>query len=255
MKIYQLFLKILLVMSLAMDYHTGWCQEIPQEEVEAPYTDGDGNGTFGKSEVDTPTCRMVPDSVPSRMKKEKAFAYANDATLWVKKQKKVEDNSSSGFIEGMARFFESRVVKNVFYLIVILAVIWIIYRLAVVNNLFVFSSRKKVTEDDADEALYTEGKIRERIEEAVRSGDYRLATRLLYIETLQWLDQLQLIRYQADATNQQYVQQMDRTPKGREFRHLTRVFDYVWYGKFPVSSDKFEVIRNNFKAFNQSAGH
>lgn len=252
-----LLIQLLLVMSLAVCSFPAWCQELPQEkEVEAPYSDEEVNDTFSKSVADTPTCRMVPDSVPSRMKEEKAFAYANDPTFWIRKQKKAEeDNDSSGFLEGIARFFESTAVRNVFYLIVILAVIWIIYRLVVVNNLFVFNSMKKIQDEDTDETLVTDGKIRERIETAVRNGDYRLATRFLYLETLQWLDQLQLIRYQADATNQEYVQQMDKTTGGKAFRQLTRVFDYVWYGKFPVTSEKFEVIRKNFKSFNQSAGH
>ncbi len=255
MKRHLLFIiKILMVTSLAICFYNVRCQEIPeQEETVAPHEENEMSETFNKTVTDTPTCRMVPDSVPSRLKNEKAFAYANDATLWTKKEKKESDDSSTGLFEGIERFLQSRTVRVVFYLVVALAVIWIIYRLVVVNNLFVFSSRKKISVNDEEELPETEGKIRERIEAAVHNGDYRLATRLLYIETLQWLDQLQMIRYQADATNQQYVQQMDRTDKGREFRQLTRVFDYVWYGKFPVSSDKFEVIRKNFKAFNQSA--
>ena len=245
-----------MVTSLALCFNSGWCQEVPQqEETVAPYEEEEGSDTFNKAVSDTATCRMVPDSIPSRLKKDKAFAYANDAARWAKKEKKAEDDSSSGLFEGIARFFQSGAVRAVFYLIIVLAVIWIIYRLAVVNNLFVFTSKKKDSLDDDNEMPEKEGKIRDRIETAISNGDYRLATRLLYIETLQWLDQLQLIRYQADATNQQYVQQMDRTPKGREFRQLTRVFDYVWYGKFPVSGEKFEVIRKNFKAFNQSARH
>lgn len=234
-----LLIRLLLVMSLAVCTQVGWCQQSPpDEQVEVPYS---------------PTRRIVPDSVPGRMKKEKEFAYANDPSLWMKKQKKAEDNSS-GMLEGIVRFLESKQVRYIFYLLVILAVIWIVYRLVIVNSLFVFNSRKKIPEDGPDDDMVTEGNIRERIDAAVRNGDYRLATRLLYIETLQWLDQLQLIRYKADATNQQYVQQMDRTPGGRAFRKLTRVFDYVWYGQFPVSREKFEVIRENFKSFNQSAG-
>jgi hypothetical protein len=188
------------------------------------------------------------------MKKEKAFGYANDSSLWVKKEKKAS-NDQPGFLEGLGRLLESKTVRNVFYLLVILAVIWIIYRLVVVNNLFVFDSRKKLNTADSGEDAEPEGRIRERIEAAIKNGDYRLATRLLYIETLQWLDQLQLIRYKADTTNQEYVKQMDQTSKGKEFRQLTRVFDFVWYGRFDVSREKFEVIHKNFKSFNQSAGH
>ena len=257
MKINRLLLiQMIMVTGLALFFQSGWCQATaPQEETAVPYEDEELSDTFKKTTTDTPTSRIVPDSVPSRLKNEKSFAYANDAKLWKKKEKKEAADTSSGMAEGIARFFQSGAVRAVFYLMVALAVIWIIYRLAVVNNLFVFSSRKKTTVNDEEELPENEGKIRERIEVAIRNGDFRLATRLLYIETLQWLDQLQMIRYQADATNQQYVEQMDRTAKGKEFRQLTRVFDYVWYGKFPVSSDKFEVIRQNFKAFNQSARH
>ena len=256
MTTYHLVLiRLLLVMSIAVYTQGGWCQQSSAgEQVEAPFDEEGENELFQTTIADTPTRRMVPDSVPERLKNEKEFAYANDPSLWTKKQKKAEDNSS-GMLEGIARFLESKQVRYFFYLLVILAVIWIIYRLVVVNSLFVFNSRKKDHAHDLEDEIALEGNIRERIDAAVRNGDYRLATRLLYIDTLQWLDQLQLIRYKADSTNQEYVQQMDRTPRGRAFRQLTRVFDYVWYGQFPVSREKFEVIRENFKSFNKSAGH
>ena len=244
---------MLLVIFLINCYHQGFCQEIPQqEETEIPFDEQILDDTTYKPVSNSSVLRIVPDSVPSRLKNEKAFGYANDASLWVKKEK-AKDNTSPGVFDSIGRFLQSGTVRAIFYLLIILSVIWIIYRLAVVNNLFVFSSGKKPVEETEEELMESPGKIREKIEIAVRDGDYRLATRLLYIETLQWLDQLQMIRLQPDATNQQYVQQMDRTAKGTEFRQLTRVFDYVWYGKFPVSADKFDLIRKNFKAFNQSA--
>lgn len=87
------------------------------------------------------------------------------------------------------------------------------------------------------------------IEAATVQGNYRLAVRLLYLQTLKQLTDRQLIDWKPDKTNTQYAFELANQPFAQPFNALTRDFDYVWYGNFPVSKAQFEQLRADFAAF------
>lgn len=87
------------------------------------------------------------------------------------------------------------------------------------------------------------------IETATVQGNYRLAVRLLYLQTLKQLADRQLIDWKPDKTNTQYAFELANQPFAPEFNALTRDFDYVWYGNFPVSKEQFEQLRGDYVAF------
>jgi len=93
------------------------------------------------------------------------------------------------------------------------------------------------------------------ISQAIDSQQYRLAVRLLYLQTLKRLADAQLIRYQREKTNRQYVYELAGTPHQRGFERLTQQFDYVWYGNAPIDSDQFGRLQTEFRAFQSLNAH
>lgn len=89
------------------------------------------------------------------------------------------------------------------------------------------------------------------VDEAVSQRNYRLAVRLLYLQTLKRLTDAERIRYKPDKTNRQYVQELANSPLQTDFETLTRQFEYVWYGDFPVDESRFGAIRQQFQSFNR----
>ncbi|QJD78347.1 DUF4129 domain-containing protein [Spirosoma rhododendri] len=87
------------------------------------------------------------------------------------------------------------------------------------------------------------------ISQAIDGKQYRLAVRLLYLQTLKRLTDAQLIRYQREKTNRQYVYELAGTPHQRGFERLTQQFDYVWYGNAAIDSDQFARLQADFRAF------
>lgn len=71
----------------------------------------------------------------------------------------------------------------------------------------------------------------ELIGAAETAGNYRLAVRLGYLQTLKQLTDQGLIRWQPDKTNHDYLFELPPGPLPDAFRELTRQFDYVWYGE------------------------
>lgn len=89
------------------------------------------------------------------------------------------------------------------------------------------------------------------IQQAVASQNYRLAVRLLYLQSLKALADRDMIHWQLDKTNSAYVKEIEDNAQQLAFYQLTRRFETNWYGNIPVNEHEFGVIRNQFEQFNQ----
>ena len=190
--------------------------------------------------------RRVPDSVAKDFRNDPDFAYANDPAFW-KKEPPPEDSAIIRFIDYLSR---SAFMRWLLYLFLAAVVIFAIYQVMVVNDFFVFSRGKKknaeggITEDDIAST-----NIDELLHNAIREGNYRLATRLFYLKTLKYLSGEQLIQLNAKSTNQDYVKQMRQHTDSGEFSKLTRIYEYVWYGEYTMNNEQFEYVRKQFDQF------
>ena len=191
--------------------------------------------------------RTVPDTTVVRMKKEKEFAYANDPAYWVREKKVYK----KGFIDHVFDFLQSDMAKLIFWIFVSALVVFVIYRIIVVNDLLIFySSRKKRM--NLEDSATTETNpllIDQQVQEAINQKQYNVAVRYLYIKTLYALNEKKWIQFHAEATNSEYLNQMSQHKLNKEFRFLTRAYEYMWYGKFEVSEEQFALVHDNFKNF------
>lgn len=190
--------------------------------------------------------RAVPDSVAEKMKKEKAFLYANDPSYWQEEERR----DDSAVMNGLERIAKSAVLKWMLYIFLALVIIFIIYQVMVVNDFFIFSrtGKKKSIGMEGDEH-YTADDLEMKLREAIAANQYRPAIRFMYLKTLRSLSERGLIQLHAKSTNREYIHQMEKHPEANDFRKLTRIYEFVWYGEFQPSAYQFEIIRDNFKSF------
>ena len=94
------------------------------------------------------------------------------------------------------------------------------------------------------------------IAEAEAAGNRRLAGRLGYLQLLKLLADQALIDWQPDKTNQTYLRELAaaRPPLRADFAELTRQFEYVWYGEWPLGAAAYERLRQAQRAFGQQVG-
>jgi Domain of unknown function (DUF4129) len=93
-------------------------------------------------------------------------------------------------------------------------------------------------------------KFESELDKAIRIGNYRLAVRILYLESLKKLNDKQLIDWKINKTNWDYVREVNLPQLKGDFRQITNSFDYVWYGNFPVDESIFKLMQEkivNFK--------
>ena len=143
-------------------------------------------------------------------------------------------------------------MKYVVLAIVLGLLIYAIIKIAGMNMANIFNRTPKSIELPYSESLENIHQItfEEEIEKALGQRNYRLAIRLLYLNTLKRLNDANLIHWQADKTNSIYINELTDAGKRQSFSILTRQFEYVWYGDFPVDGPSFQNINTLFHEFN-----
>lgn len=87
------------------------------------------------------------------------------------------------------------------------------------------------------------------IAEAVDSGRYRTAVRLHYLRSLKALQDKQMIKWRSEKTNYEYLQELNPGPIRKVFTDLTRLFEYIWYGEFPIDRIGYNEAKDSFESF------
>ncbi len=151
--------------------------------------------------------------------------------------------------------FWARVFKVLGTIVLIALIVWAIASLAAGEPLFM-PKRKKIKGgemgDLSIEALrenLAEAELNNPIKQAEAEGNYALAIRLYYLKALQDLMQQKLIRWQKDKTNGQYVRELSVTALHFPFKNLTRIFDYIEYGEYPVKQTEYGLYKQQFDEF------
>ncbi len=202
---------------------------------------------FGAGNSYAQQLRNVPDSIAQKWKKEKDFEYANNPVYWQKS--KTPDESA--LIKFIAFLSDSSAIQWLLYTLAAAVAGYILYQVAVVNHFFIFAKsghRKKNSAEDIPER--NQDNFDEFINAAAQAKEYRVAIRYSYLKTIKMLSDRHKLKLHAKATNNEYVLQMQSQSGGKEFRLLTAIYEYVWYGGFQPDTERFEIISDNFKQFN-----
>ncbi len=87
---------------------------------------------------------------------------------------------------------------------------------------------------------------------AIAAGNLREAVRMRYLQSLQLLLDRELVAPGKDKTNTDYLRELAATSWHKPFAALTLHYEYVWYGKVPLSAPQFSKLDEQFAAFTNS---
>jgi len=223
---------------------TGTDQSSTNTDQSSTATDTSTTGT----PESPPVLRSIPDTAVRHWKADHDFDYANDLSLW-KKDRKEEENV-------LQRAFDSNAFRWLIYILLGSLLLYALYKIISENNLrFFYRKPVRLKETAQEEAGLPEEGLDQLLKKAVEGKEYRMATRYLYLMALHHLDQRELIRWHSQATDEEYVRQMDVTPQGERFRWLTSAYQRVWYGKFPLEEHQFSRLSQYFQDFHKDVDH
>ena len=185
----------------------------------------------------------------SEYKNDKAFEYLNVANQdnWWTRFKDWVNMRYHQVLDWLFGDYEANTILafflNLLPYILIIAIIafavWLFIRLNPGEYLLATPEEPEVFLSEEEKIIKSEN-ISDLIEQAIRDGDYRLAIRFYYLQLLRQLNARELIRYEFQKTDTEYLNELKKDDIRPELKKLMRIYDFIWYGSFPISEDDFK---------------
>ena len=194
------------------------------------------------------TTRKVGDSAVTTLRKDDDFWYVNEAP---KKEEPPKKKPST--LDNLAK---KEWFRNLLWVLVVGGFVAVLIWFIISSDIQLFKKQSTaITKQEEDEDLVNQSifdiNYDQEIQKAISNQNFRLAIRLLYLQTLKRLSEENIINYKQERTNSDYLMQVFNTQYYKDFFRLTRHFEYAWYGQFPVAPASFEVIKTEFTNFKQ----
>jgi len=93
------------------------------------------------------------------------------------------------------------------------------------------------------------------ISKALKEKNYRLATRYLYLKSLKSLANKQIIEWHYEKTNSDYLNEIKDSQLRTLFKRVSYIYDYVWYGEFPIDEESFNKNKADFNQLIKTTQH
>lgn len=89
-------------------------------------------------------------------------------------------------------------------------------------------------------------KLDEMIEEEISRKRYRKAIRLLYVKLLKLLSKYNLIQWKKGKTDFDYFMELSGSSLQYDFKKLSLLYEYTWYGNFKPRENQFTSAYQDF---------
>ncbi|MBO9676206.1 MAG: DUF4129 domain-containing protein [Sphingobacteriaceae bacterium] len=129
-------------------------------------------------------------------------------------------------------------------------ILYIVIKTIGAENIFRKKSKETILPYDVITENIHEIDYEQELQRLVAEKKFRLAVRLLYLRALKKLNDAEIINWQPNKTNYNYLTEIDKPELRNDFSKLTLQFDYIWYGDFPIDEVKFDPINQSFNQFN-----
>ncbi len=146
--------------------------------------------------------------------------------------------------------FLKTVIKILPYIIAVLVLYFFIKFFLKVNprNILEGKAKKPIVLLTDDEELIKEKNLPILIQNAIENQSYNLAIRYYYLLILKKLSEKEVIKWQQEKTNEDYIKEISSHNNiSNDFKELTLIYDYAWYGEFKINNNKFLNTELKFK--------
>lgn len=196
---------------------------------------------------------------------DKIKQYSNDSRFHYElPQEKKSDLESNWFTKAIgavfgaiAKFFVwifgSGILTFIVIVLIVFVVLVIVMKVAKIDLGLVFSRKKngKVNENNILTNNSDDISFDELIRKALEACDFRLAVRYMYLRNLKALSDKNYIRWAENKTNYSYQNEIQNKDLRDRFLATTILFDYVWYGEFPIDESSYSLASQKLNELNK----
>lgn len=204
--------------------------------------------------TDTLVSRYIADEDWNEIVDKPDFSYRNTIEaaeipakpskfqLWLQK-----------LLSNVAMFFMSFLGKILFWLLLLSALAYIIFKI-LKGDVSFFLNRKDVAKSTVDSHVLTTEDLAnadwdQKMKEALAQGDLRLSTRFAFVQILQLLNKEQKIDYSIDKTNFEYYLALKEDAELQKlYRQLMLRYEFAWYGHYEVKQEDWLLTMNIFES-------
>lgn len=187
-----------------------------------------------------------------QLKNEEAFWYADGLTE-EKKSTKEPSNFKWTWLDNFIKFLLSNTFKIISWTIIGLIILFLLFIFLKNNGINLLASKpKKIASSDAEITTNIfEIDFAKELQKSIDATNYTLATRLLFLQLLKRLTELEFLEYAPDKTNFDYLFALNGKAFYTDFALAVKNYEYVCYGNFELNEQKFVAIKNNFYLLQQ----
>lgn len=103
-----------------------------------------------------------------------------------------------------------------------------------------------------EERIIKTENIQQLIKNALEDNNYRLAIRYYYLFILKLLSERELIDWQLQKTNDDYIHELSASTLKKTFSRATLLYDYIWYGEFDIDHERYAKAEAVFVSLKKS---
>ena len=214
--------------------------------------------TFTEKDVAIDTAFIITKSFPENFKKK----YTDASFIY--EFKTPEKNAWDRFKEWLAIFFKKlfsfsdnktssdfvEILLRVIAIVVVIGVIYMIVK-AIMNEegqwIFGKNSDKKIINYDEIEKNLHLVDFEKLIQKSLQSDEKRLTVRYYYLWLLQKMSEKQIIVWDLEKTNSDYLYEIKDKNQKDDFAYLSYLYNYIWYGEFDLDDVTFTKAKSAFE--------
>ncbi len=148
-------------------------------------------------------------------------------------------------------WFTSRSVATIVLSIIVVALliiaIYLILRNADLKDQKVASTNFEGYTLEELDATMPESDLERYLRIALENEDFKAAVRVYYLILLKRLNELGVIDWEPEKTNNDYALELSGHPSEKAFKHLTLIYEVIWYGEAEISESEFKEVEPRFK--------
>jgi hypothetical protein len=213
---------------------------------------------FGISQVQT-------DSVTFQSRKFENLKekYTDSEFNYQEKPTKVDTTAWERFWSAVGRFFRNlfdfgngentlsslEIIMKIIAILIILFVVYLIVKIIINNEggwIFGKSANTIKVSELSEEDIHSLD-FNSLITKAKNEKNYRLTTRYYYLWLLKSFTDKNIIEWDIEKTNGDYINEISNATLKSEFQYLSYVYEYSWYGEFDLTQTDFETTEIAFQ--------
>lgn len=114
------------------------------------------------------------------------------------------------------------------------------------------SKSKTVVFDEEEGKHFDKNELESKIQSALKGRDFASAIRYSFLLLLLNLNENKQLQYSIEKTNNEYLIELNQT-KQVPFEMLIRIYDFVWYGKYPATNQVWQLFNKHLKQLEAKA--